>query len=479
MRSIRRQLIVGLLVSLLVLLGVCGAVLYLWVRAALYRDFDAALLAKARAIATLVTREDNGALEFEFSPDLMPEFRGGQGAEYFEVRTDEGAILERSPSLRGHDFPHLSRAEKSNRGSEAVILTVTLPDGGPGRALFLQFYPRVEDGGGQSEISKDGQDPAKRQPCMVCVARGTGEMRRVLGVLLVAIGGIGLLLPLAVALTAGLVVRRGLEPLERVAQEARSINARTLSHRFPEEGLPAELLPICSRLNSLLGRLEEAFARERRFTADAAHELRTPIAELRSFAEVALMEPGDARTLKKTVEECLEIALQMETLVTALLSLARLEAGIHTLTLEPIELGPLVREAWDSLEARARERNVSVDCELDPPAPIQGDKALVKIIIGNLVTNAVEYTPPGASIRCRVERRDGSARFVVKNPAGLLRPEDLPLLFEPFWRKDAARADSSHSGLGLALVTAAASLLNADMTAQITPDGWFQIQVDF
>jgi signal transduction histidine kinase len=472
-------LIAGLLVSLLVLLGVCGAVLYLWVRAALYRDFDAALLAKARAIATLVTREDDGVLEFEFNPDLMPEFRGGEGAEYFELRNGEGTILERSPSLRGHDFPHASWSMKSDSAYQSAIMTMTLPDGRPGRVIFLQFYPRVEDGGGRSKISTDVQGSERHDPCMVAVARGTGEISRVLGVFLAAIGGIGLLLPLAIAVTAGLVVRRGLRPLERVAQEARSITPRTLSHRFPEEDLPAELVPICSRLNSLLGRLEEAFARERRFTADAAHELRTPIAELRSFAEVALMAPGDARALKNTVKECLEIALQMETLVTALLSLARLEAGIHTLTLEPIELGPIVREAWLSLEDRAQARNVSVDCELDSPAPIQGDKALVKIIIGNLVTNAVEYTPSGASIRCRVERRNGSARFVVENPAGLLRSDDLPLLFEPFWRKDAARADAGHSGLGLALVTAAVSLLNADMAARITPDGWFQIQVDF
>lgn len=501
MSSIRRRLIVGILVSLLVILAGSGTALYVRVRAALFHDFDAALLAKARALATLARRDPGNRIEFDFAEDLMPEFERSRHPEYFEIRLEDGRVLEKSPSLgdarlaiqnpdpnsvegdrfhdpdQGRDTDREGDGRHERRFGEAVrFQALELPNGRAGRAVALRFVPQAEH---EEESGHDekAESPPSGPWAVVVVARNTDELQELLGSLLAGLAGIGILLPVIVALMAALIVRHGLRPLDRLAREAGTIHSGTLSHRFPETGMPAELAPICTRLNDLLHRLQEAFARERRFTADVAHELRTPVAELRSTAEVALLDPADLPGVRHAVSESLDIALQMEKLIDALLSITRCEAGIRTLNLQSVVLDDALRQAWKPIESRARTRRISVSWEIPEGTEVNTDPDLLQVILGNLLSNAVDYSTEEGRVACRAETRGEKVHLSVTNPAPDLDRDDLPHLFEPFWRKDKARSDASHTGLGLALVSAAASLLGAEPDARLSDSGQLTVEI--
>ena len=257
---------------------------------------------------------------------------------------------------------------------------------------------------------------------------------------------VGAVVLLATALVVTFAVRRGLAPLDDVGRQIESASLQTKVSTGA-----AELRPVVDRLNQLLARLDEAFQRERRVSADIAHELRTPIAELRAMAEV----PEAA-----SWPDALQIAKRMETLVAGLLALARHEAGHQELKREPVALAKLVDEIWQPLASRR-----SLDVKIDVTGTWKTDPTLLRLIIANLLENAVEYSTG----TIRVAGND--TRLEISNTVNGLTPEDLPKMFERFWRKEAARTNG-HCGLGLVLARSAATALGlkleADMPAKQT-----------
>jgi two-component system sensor histidine kinase QseC len=289
-----------------------------------------------------------------------------------------------------------------------------------------------------------------------------------------ALAGAGLLLLLAAALVVTASLRRGLQPLAALADRASRIDAGSLGSRFPEAGLPDELRGISRRLNDLLGRLGASFQRERRFSADVAHELRTPIAELRALAEVALRAPQGHEPEAGSYRDVLDVAVQMERVVGNLLALARCDAGRQDVKLETLDLGAVARDAWRPFQAGASARGLTVSFDL-PPAVVDGDRALLGAIFTNLYSNAVDHAPAGGALDCALHLSPGGAELAVENTCAGVTGEDLPHLFEPFWRKDAARSDREHSGLGLALVAAYAKLIGAKVEATLPSPDRFRI----
>jgi two-component system sensor histidine kinase QseC len=253
--------------------------------------------------------------------------------------------------------------------------------------------------------------------------------------------------------------------LDQLAEQAAGITAESLGTRFPTETLPGELTPISCRLNDLLGRLEQAFERERRFSADLAHELRTPIAELRSFAELALKWP-EAREAQ-TDREVLGIALQMEGMVTRLLALLRSEHGRLPVTREPVVPEPLVTGLWKGFAERAATKQLRFACQMTGPAELETDPVLLRSILTNLLDNAVEYTPCGDLVELNYRGENDRFTFQVANTTEHLIPADVNKLFDRFWRKDAARSNNEHSGLGLSLSKAFAQVLGLELTAAL------------
>jgi len=464
LRSIRQQLTVGLFVSLSALVLFCGAALYGVLRTMAIGEFDVALLAKAHALASLAELQPDGKVEFEFGLKFMPEFEPGPAAEYFEVRQGNGRSLARSRSLASQELP-----PQPGAFDRPLFWDLPLPDGRRGRAvgaLFsLQFDPEDFE-----KLKGAALPTGEGLRLNLVMARSREALDRTLRVVLWAICAAGAILPLGIALIVWLLVKKGLRPLARVAAETAAIDSRNLQHRFAELEMPLELQPICRRLNDLLKRIEEAFARERRFTGDVAHELRTPIAELRSLSEVALMAPQDNRLAQNTVNEALAIARQMERLVAALLALARCEAGAQPVGCEPVDLSDAAAQAWLPFRDRALERKLFVSYGLNGPLVVQADRSMLMAVLGNLFSNAVDHSPAGGQIAIRTEIRGKTALLLIANTNATLVSEDLPHLFEPFWQQDASRSDPAHSGLGLSVVAAFCRLMNVEVSAKLAGD---------
>jgi signal transduction histidine kinase len=269
-------------------------------------------------------------------------------------------------------------------------------------------------------------------------------------------------------------LKRGLRPLEQLAAEAEKINAETLTLRFPTDGMPRELLAIAERLNALLVRLEQSFERERRVSAALAHELRTPIAELRNLAECALKWP-DSRD-PETDRDALAIARQMEAVVTHMLTLARSETGQLRPALEAVDLAQAVTQAWKPLVSEAEQKNCRFQFQ-PVELLVKADPVLLRSILGNLLENAVEYSPVGAVVGVALAKNPDSFSLTVSNPAPDLTREDIGRLFERFWRKEQARSGGLHAGMGLSLVRSFARVLGWEVTARLEPGAKLAITV--
>ncbi len=450
MNSIRRRLTRDVLIVSALLLGGSLAALYFAARAELVEQFDVALEARALAFGA-VTGADDGHLHLAEAVNGLPGSGKGKADEYYELWDANARVLARSSSLGATDLPRRTGSLERPR-----FWNLPLPDGRPGRAIGVEFKPRTDAGG-------RGRNPPWSAVLMV-VAGDRGNLDEALSELL-AIGGVcGVLLLAATLGTVPRVLRRGLAPLARLGEQAAQIDADTLAARFPATGLPDELLPICARLNALLARLEESFARERRFSADLAHELRTPLAELRSLAECALKWPETRDTT--TDRDTLAAARQMESLVTNLLALARGEHGQLAAHREPVAVDALVRDGWRPFAARAETRGLRADLVVAPASAL-ADPVLLRSILANLFDNAVDYAPAGGTITITGEAGPAGVTLRVANATHDLDPADVGRLFDRFWRKEAARSGGQHTGLGLPLARMFASAMDWTLTAAL------------
>lgn len=221
------------------------------------------------------------------------------------------------------------------------------------------------------------------------------------------------------------------------------------------------------RSTANLERIEDAALRERRLSSNIAHELRTPIAELRSLAEVAQRQPDDRESVLEFFTDARDIAIQMEGIVVNLLSLARSESGLERVSRESIRLAELVDLVWRPLARDATQKQLKVALDIAPSLVVHSDPVKLQLILANILGNAVAHSPMGSEVSCSAEQRPDAVMFTVSNAAPQLTREDLPRLFDRFWRKDSARTSGRHAGLGLALVGAFAELLGIDIDTEL------------
>ena len=461
-----RRLTIALALSCGLLWSAGGVTLYWLLRAGLVGEFDQTSQVTVHRLATF-TEYSQGRIAFDSSGELLPAFERGERPDYFQVWLPDGSPLARSPSLADDLLPSDAGAPNAPK-----FWNLDLPDGRPGRAAGIRFVPHEDEDAPEGP----GSHGARAEVTLV-VARDRADLDIKLRQLVTALFLVGITIVVATSLVAGLVVRRGLKPLSRLAGHAATIDASSLTLRFPTDGMPTELLPIGQRLNDLLARLDVSFARERRFSADVAHELRTPIAELRTLAEVALKWPDDMGTARSALQDALGVALQMESIATGLLALARCEGGLLPVRPEAVPFDSMVEELWQPLADPARAKKLSVTLDVPVGASWHTDPVALRVIVGNLLGNAVEYTPVAGEVRVRFEENNGSGHLLISNTTDHLRSEDLPHLFDRFSRKDPSRTSSAHCGLGLALAKAYAESLGLSVCARMTGTSELTIEV--
>ncbi|MDB6169369.1 MAG: Histidine kinase [Verrucomicrobia bacterium] len=473
MKSIRRQLTTALLAVFVALQGAGLLVLFIVARKGTISEFDDALRAKALAVSTLIVEGPEGlrtdvAAFFigvgditDIEPVLngpspesylrfLQEFHHHGRKNYFEVWDADGRRIARSESLGKGDLPR-----RTYRADKPLVWDLEVGHE-PSRAVGFIFRPQLTG----------GADPNTRSTheVQVVVAAEREALDEKLLRLELLTAGCGLALLGATLWAMPRILRRGLQPLNRLGEDVARIDAGSLAMRFPTEDAPAELHVIIDRLNGLMARLEESFERERRFSADVAHELRTPLAELRGMAECALKWPESRDPT--TDQETLAIARQMETMVEHMLALARGDQGQLEARFEKVSLDAVVASAWRGLAPRAAERKVNARLAVDAVSA-SADPSLLRAILNVVLENAVDYTPSGSEISIQVLDEGGQPAIRIANPAPELTPDDVGKIFDRFWRKESARSGGLHLGLGLSLASAYAAAMGWTMSAEL------------
>ena len=247
--------------------------------------------------------------------------------------------------------------------------------------------------------------------------------------------------------------RRALSPVDALARTARDITGTNLSHRLEQLETGDELQRLSDTLNEMLTRIESAFLRVSQFTADASHELRTPIALIRTEAEIALRKSRDETEYKEALRHILLEAERTTTLIETLLSLARADAGRDPLHMQRIDLGAITQESAREWSDRVSAHNLLFTQRVSAsPLFVAGDAGALSRLLNILFDNAVKYTPAPGSIGLTLEKRDQRAVIAIHDTGIGISPDDQSKIFERFYRADKARSrELGGSGLGLAI----------------------------
>jgi heavy metal sensor kinase len=269
------------------------------------------------------------------------------------------------------------------------------------------------------------------------------------------------------ALGSSWLAARAFRSIHQLAYTAREIGAKDLDQRVPVPEARDEVQELALIFNQMIGRLEKAFAQQRRFVADASHELRTPVAAIRSMTEVALSQLTESEDYVNVLREVNAEAERLGRLTNDLLALARADEGQVQFDSDAVRLDLLAADAVESLEPLANERNITLSTETLQPATVRGDAArLIQVIIG-LVDNALTYTNAGGFVKVSVEVQGTTAQLIVHDTGIGIAQEDLGHIFERFYRADPARSRSAGGcGLGLAIVDWVVRAHNGTVTVE-------------
>lgn len=243
--------------------------------------------------------------------------------------------------------------------------------------------------------------------------------------------------------------------LAEITNEVAAItDGRSLHRRLALSEETTDFADLVTTLNAMIGRLETSFGGLRRFTADASHELKTPLAVLRADVERAMADSSSQNERMVALEEALQEVRRMSDLVESLLTLARADEGRFDLHREPVELQPLVQEVYETALILGEAQGVTVNLPFTADVTVMADRTRLRQLFLNLVTNAIKYTPTGGKVELGLGRHPDNVTFAVRDTGIGISAADFPHIFERFWRADRVRSRMSERGgfgLGLAI----------------------------
>ena len=451
--SVALRLTAWYVATTLLILTAATVVLYFILAKSISREQDEFLAAKVGVLRGLLhERHDIADLKEEVEETWAPR----QYAQvYARVLDDKGNVIVQSPRMAARLSP------------KAFPPPVPI-DVVPGHAITIHS----DTGASVRALSARAAVGHGEMPAMVLqVALDTKSERDLMasyrGQLLLVLG-IGL--PIC-AIIGYWLARNSLQPLREMAATVQRIRSSNLDERIEAAGLPADLSSLAERFNAMLGRLQDSFARLSRFSADIAHELRTPVNNMRIEVEVAL---GKARTVdeyRETLGSCLEECERLGRIIDSLLFIARAEDPRTQIHKERVNVALELERVREFYEAPAAEAGVqfSVSCPADAVAPL--DRILFQRAVSNLVANALRHTPPSGRVSVAAGRDNGELRVDVADTGRGIAPDDLPHVFDRFYRADRARSNAfGNVGLGLAIVKSIVQLHGGSITAQSRPN---------
>lgn len=446
MNTIRGRLTFWYTVALTATVLVFGTALYLERRQSSVRELDQRLALEAD-FARRWLNESYNILSTLVRPNDPRELQQGVAANFEGVRDlllvfdRDGRPLYLNDPTRQLNFAAIERlaALPGPAPTTAAIGTTLLPAGEPP----MRFVTLPVDGAGP-EVGAVVVAAA-----LSAVAFGPADLLRsmvlVMPLILLASGVLGWFL-------AG----RAMRPVERLMDEVQEVtDGRSLHRRVAVPSSGDEVARLAVTLNAMFSRLEQSFNQLRRFTADASHELKTPLTVLRAGVERSLVHPGTPPEVLEALDTTLEQLNQLNELVDSLLMLARADEGRAPLALEEADLRALVVDVGETAEMLAEQHGLEARVSVPGrPVQVRVDAHRMQQLLLNLVTNAVKYTPSGGWVELLLEDDDAGVRLVVRDSGIGIASVDLPHIFDRFWRADPARSrtgDRPGVGLGLAI----------------------------
>jgi two-component system, OmpR family, heavy metal sensor histidine kinase CusS len=453
----------GMIIGMTVLLLCFDIIIYHSISRAMFNQFDAGLESAARIMSATVEMDHN-EIDFEINTELIPEFAGSSKTAYYEFWKTDGTVIKKSPALGNENLIWIKPFHKH------IFKTFKMKGDRIFRAAAITFFPSVE------EANSDANMMAS-QSYVLTVARDAHSLLSHLEYLKYLLFFASTCIIAVSSAVAVIVVKSGLKPLSQLASQIANIKENNLKTQITGEDLPSEILPIKTRLNSLLERLEKLFEHERTFNANVAHELRTPIAGLRSIMDVALTRNRNADEYRTALTESLAVINDMEDMIDKLLMLAKIENGQITSTYELINFFDLVEKCWKPFVEKAVARGIIFENHLNNNLVWKSDEAGLSIIFSNLLNNAIEYTNQDGRIWVSSHKSDTGIELIFENSGNILTPQQVKSVFDYYWRGDSARSNAgAHSGLGLALVKRIVVLLGGTIQAD-TLNGLFSIRI--
>lgn len=453
LRSIRARFTAWYLLVLGILLVCLSISLYLFMSHTLRRDIDDGLSHRAAQISSI--RNVRSLIADGRFEEVLGEIVG------FYTHAEGGYTVASTHLIE--ELIDAKLIEQAFSG-ERVFVTIPSPEGQRLRFYIAPFRPAVSGtpggvppAGAAPEGERQpapgavlGEVPA-REPAVLVIAQPMDRIIAALGALQ-AILAIAVPLTLVLSAWGGLfLVRRALRPVDQMIATTREIEETDLARRVVIRA-DDELGRLARTLNAMLDRLQSAFRRQRQFTDDASHELRSPLSVIEAEATLALRRERSAADYRDAIATIAEEARTMNRLIDQLLTLARSDAGEEKLEPEPVDMAAIAQETVAAMQPVADEKAVRLVAEASVSGVVDGDPIRLRRVMANLVDNAIRHTPKNGSVRVAVSSTKAEVRIEVADTGAGIPEKDLPHIFERFYRVDKARSRTEGgSGLGLAI----------------------------
>jgi heavy metal sensor kinase len=440
-KSVHYRLTFWYTLVLIIIILAFSALVYFSLRHTLIKNLDTSIQSEAEWTANLIDLlgdESDDLEEFvedlrDSLEDLITEYSTGKWKN-IQVWRSAGEVIYKSKHL-DHIFSASENALERALDEKHTIETIIDPIEGSIRLVTMP-----------AEGYKD-------EIYIVQVGVSFREIQQLLRQLLLILISSGIIALIASVLGGWFLARKSLKPVDEITKTAQRIGAENLSQRLEVPSTDDELSRLASTLNKMMDRLELSFRQIRQFTSDASHELRTPLTAIRGQTEVALRRDRNAEEYRQVLKSNLEEVEWMSRIVENLLTLSRNDAGEFQLDIQPIYLAELLRNFFGECKSLAETKGIEVFLDKLQDIIIPGDETWLRQMLLNIIDNAVKYTPNEGQIRLSLELDGSFAKIQIKDSGIGISQEDLPRIFDRFFRVDKARSrEMCGSGLGLSIV---------------------------
>jgi two-component system heavy metal sensor histidine kinase CusS len=476
-RSLKYRLLLAFLVGMVTIGAGANYLAYRLMERHAWEQFDRMLAEKVHFYTSTWVFNKRGYPAFRMGRADWDRVLDLKDPDYWQVRypAPDGRSIYRFKTLKAKDLPAIG-----TEGTGISYQDLTLPNGKFGRAagsieVVKQFLEQTPEG----EVDFRGE--FQLQPIQIVVARSGDSVEATLRevrwrLMAAAVAG-----TLALLGSAYLIIRRNFRTAGDLTRQIDAMGLTDTQNRFALPGAPLELEKVVGRLNALMDRVTIAIENERQFTSNAAHELRTPLAGMRSAIDLALTRTRTVAEYEDTLFKLKDMQWKLQQLTENLLLLARLDSGQREFDQEESTLRQFLRTVWKPFFDPACDKELNIAWKVeDTGTPLLLPTKLLEIVLRNIFQNAVEYSPSGGRIEISGHVADGICSVQVTNPNPGLEAQQLEQLFQRFWRADqSGNPNSSSVGIGLSLCKRIMDVLEGTISAGLTEENQVALRFSF